>query len=340
VSGLTSGNLAIARYNPDLTIDSSFGGVGYVNPIAVPNPSAMILQPDGKIVATASGPFGSLDYMLVRYNADGTPDNTFDNDGTASVNFGGTDNAYALAIQPDGKLVVTGRVGPSAPPYVYDFGVARFNTDGSIDNSFGSAGKVVTPVSVETDLAEAVAVRSDGKIVAAGHAGNTPNRAFAVVVYNVDGSLDHTFGGDGIVVTPIGPSDAEIRDVAWQPDGNIVVAGYASGTGLDFAVARYLVSFDLGVLQLSTLQGLVTIYPNPIKECSTLRYTLSSPETLTVDLIDVQGRFVFRIMNEQGQEAGEHLLDLTLPKGLSSGQYFLVISSPNGQQAVQVMVTD
>ena len=106
---------------------------------------------------------------------------------------------YAIAIQSDGKIVVAGRAYNAGD----DFAVVRYNTDGSLDTSFDSDGKVTTAVLSATDRALGVAIQSDGKIVAAGYSYNGSNNDFAVVRYNTNGSLDTGFGTSGKVTTPV-----------------------------------------------------------------------------------------------------------------------------------------
>ena len=165
-----------------------------------------------------------------------------------TTDFGGSDVANALAIQPDGKIVVAGNTSASS------LVLARYNSNGSLDTIFGIGGVVITDFNGEADQAFAVALRSDGKIVAAGRAFNFNNGTFAdfaLARYNNDGSLDASFGSGGKVTTDFFNRFDVANDVALQPDGKIVAAGIAntSATNTDFGVARYLgdevVAFDL-----------------------------------------------------------------------------------------------
>src|SRR3982751_1987778 len=133
-------------------------------------------------------------------------DTTFGGDGIVTTSFGGTNASYqarSVVIQSDGKIVAAG-TGTSE---FFGFGLARYNTDGSLDTSFGIGGKVTTSIGVSDDGAYSVAIQSDGKIVAAGgtllHYCNNGvcDYDFALIRYNTDGSLDTSFDGDGIVTT-------------------------------------------------------------------------------------------------------------------------------------------
>ncbi|MCP4349586.1 MAG: hypothetical protein GY795_29245, partial [Desulfobacterales bacterium] len=142
-----------------------------------------------------------------------------------------------LLIQPDEKIVVT---GISYNGTDNDFAVVRYNTDGSLDTSFGGDGTVTTPVGSGEDMGGFAAVQSDGKIVLAGYSFNGSDDDFAVVRYNTDGSLDTGFGTGGKLTTPVGSGDDRSYGVCIQSDEKIVITGESyNGSNYDFAVARY-----------------------------------------------------------------------------------------------------
>jgi uncharacterized delta-60 repeat protein len=151
----------------------------------------------------------------------------------------GYDFANAVAIQSDGKIITAGYY--SLNNSTYDFALARYNTNGSLDTSFDIDGKVTTAIGSSNDFANAVAIQSDGKIVAAGSSGNGSNSDFALARYNTNGSLDTSFDIGGILTTAIGSRNDFAYAVAIQSDGKIVAAGYYSLnlSDNDFALARY-----------------------------------------------------------------------------------------------------
>lgn len=174
----------------------------------------------------------------------GDLDLTFGGTGKVIIGFGGLQGkAYASAVQPDGKLVL---VGSSSSTFSLNsqFLIARFGTNNLLDPTFGVGGKVVTPLTTNSSVAQAVAVQADGKIIAAGYAyRKTTNSDFALVRYNSDGSHDTTFGtnGNGIVFTDFGQY-AQITAIAIQADGKIVVDGFIGSPGVNnagIALARY-----------------------------------------------------------------------------------------------------
>ncbi|MBK8465046.1 MAG: hypothetical protein IPL32_04375 [Chloracidobacterium sp.] len=218
-------------------LDPTFDGDGKVTtPIlsASDNAKALAIQPDGKIVAAGSAFGANNDFAVARYNPNGSLDTTFDGDGKVTTAVGaGSDEAYAVAIQADGKIVAAGYSSNG-------FAVVRYNTNGSLDTTFDGDGIVTTEFGISfADVVEHILIQSDGKIVAAGYSDGGSD--FAVARYNTNGSLDTTFDGDGKVTTAIGTSDDIGRSAALQTDGKIVVAGSTStgGTNSDFALVRY-----------------------------------------------------------------------------------------------------
>ena len=224
-------------------LDPTFGSGGKViTPVGSSDDgaSSVAIQPDGKIVAAGNSFNGTnADIAVVRYNTVGTLDTSFGGTGKVITPVGSSnDGASSVAIQPDGKIVAAGYSFNGANSN--DFAVVRYNTDGTLDTSFGGTGKVITPISSSHDAASSVAIQSDGKIVAAGTSGNFPNFDFAVVRYNTDGTLDTSFNGTGKVITQVGSSGDVAYSVAIQSDGKIVVVGYSfNGAGAAFAVVRY-----------------------------------------------------------------------------------------------------
>ncbi len=235
-------------------LDPAFGQGGKVSTdLGQSNDLAynMALQPDGKIIAVGIRFVGNDavtgDFAVVRYNSDGSLDQTFGNGGFVVTDFGLTETALAVAIQADGKIVVAGGTYPTFP-FLGLFAVARYNSDGSLDNTFGGGGLVRTGFGSEGASASAIVIQSDGKIIAAGTKyivfsnEEQSDTDFALARYNSDGSLDSTFGGGGLVATDFNQNVDQALEILLQPDGNIVAAGTASSmtTSYDFGFARYL----------------------------------------------------------------------------------------------------
>jgi uncharacterized delta-60 repeat protein len=267
---LATGNLALARYNPDGTLDTTFGTGGIVVSGLPVIALSLALQADGRLViAGASG----VGFGLARFNADGSLDTSFGTGGLVTTNFpDGFASANAVALQPDGKIVAVG--GGSVP-----FVLARYNADGSLDTSFGVGGKV-TGTFADFAIVNGVVVRPDGKIVVVGAVGAFPTTDFALARYNTDGSLDPTFGTGGKVTTDFADGFDFAQAVALQPDGKIVAAGVATiGSTQDFALARYEGGAVITV-PIDIKPGSIT---NPIKLSSTGRMPVAILSTSPFD---------------------------------------------------------
>lgn len=164
-------------------------------------------------------------------------DPSFDVDGRVSTLIGQSSNAYAVALQPDGKIVIAGTCQQNNIAVIY---VARYHANGILDSTFDGDGIAITPFSIYANVASAIAIQPDGKIVVAGSIINQGIYDFAVIRYNTIGSLDTSFDGDGKVSTKIGIASDEAYALALQPDGKIVVGGMSVvSLGADFALVRY-----------------------------------------------------------------------------------------------------
>ncbi len=246
-----AGNFEVVRYNPNGSLDRSFGNGGIVTTTFPEGSYAsdVALAPDGKIIAAGTvfvdfipGESSNTDFALARYNPDGSPDTTFGNGGQVSTDFVGLeDDAFSVLIQPDGKIVAVGSA--NNPATYYDFAAVRYLSNGTIDTTFGVAGKVSTDFGDQNfDRARSAVLQPNGSIVAAGFAisqnGGVQN--FAVARYTSSGILDATFSGDGKTQIDFGDCCQSANKVLLQSDGKIVTVGYANteDSDSDFLLAR------------------------------------------------------------------------------------------------------
>jgi uncharacterized delta-60 repeat protein len=332
-------DLAVARYNLNGSLDTSFGGTGKVV-TTLPGGfhdelEGIAVQSDGKLVVAGFSQRATTDYVVARYTSAGALDTaTFasPNGYFLSPNGATADAATEVAIQPDGRIVIGGWANNGTND---DFAAVRFTTAGALDPTFNGGAPVLVPIGAGRDRAESMALQSDGKIVLAGSVragwdlfgvarlntdgsldtttfnptgafGNAPNlagrvtvdftaahdAAFGVVVqtdgkivlggwtnwdgvgtavdlaltrHNADGSLDGSFGAGGKVTTTVGINNDWIDNLALQPDGRIVAGGYARiGANDDLTVVRYHTDGTLdarcaGCAPLYTTEGAGTI---------------------------------------------------------------------------------
>jgi len=181
-------DVALARYNPNGTLDNTFGTGGKVTTdfgSRYDGAFSVALQQDGKIIVAGQALGRAFDFLLVRYNLNGTLDNTFGTGGKVLIDFVGSDAAFSVAVRLDGKIVAAGRSYVFATGN-YDFAVARYNSNGTPDTSFGTGGKVTTDFLGDDDSAFSVVVQPDGKAVVAGSAfdPNAWTYDFAMARYN------------------------------------------------------------------------------------------------------------------------------------------------------------
>jgi uncharacterized delta-60 repeat protein len=240
-------DIALLRYNTDGSPDNGFGTTGKVI-TAVGAGAAddrgmnMVLQPDGKIVVTGYTHNGANnDFTLLRFNTNGTPDVSFSGDGKLTTAFGaGDDAAYALALQPDGKIIVAGSTfgGSDKEP-----AMARYTTTGDLDAGFDGDGKVslsllTDPTYIEDDVIYAIALQPDGKIVVAGSSLAYNNLDLLHARFLANGSLDASFPNG---MSANGGTVDIVNAMAVQQDGKIVLAGTfgSTTTATGLAVARY-----------------------------------------------------------------------------------------------------
>ena len=228
---------AVARYAVSGMLDRTFGRNGKVmtyfgSPPKGASAAAVAIQRDGKVVAVGRS---TGRFALARYTLRGRLDPAFGRGGKVLTDFGARSDGYAnaVAIQPDGKVVVAGDVFRGTD----FFGLARYNADGTLDRSFGQGGRVLTKVGAFNSHASALIVQPDGKLVVAGMAFVAPDGDFALVRYTTDGKLDPTFGRGGVVVTDAGNAWA----LAVQRDRKVVTAGVDSGPRFRvFALGRWM----------------------------------------------------------------------------------------------------
>jgi len=241
--GVSNNDFCIARFNSDGTLDTSFGSPnGYIiQPIGSSDDigQSLAIQPDGKILLGGYCYNGNnYDFCIARFNSDGTLDTSFGTNGKVIQDIGSlTDIGKPLVIQRDGKILLGGYCQGESN---FDFCIARFEINGTLDTSFGTSGRVIQPIGSFDDHKQSLAILPDGKILLGGHCESVSSWDLCIARFNSDGTLDTSFGSSGKVIQPIGSSNDYGFSLAIQPDGKILLGGSCQGvSNFDFCIARF-----------------------------------------------------------------------------------------------------
>lgn len=338
-------NDIVARYNSDGSVDTSFGDGGKVelNIFESDWSRSIIALSDGNILMQGSSLF-DVPYVtyFVKLDSDGNLDSNFGDNGIVLLTEVSDNNsAFTSTELADGKILIGGGdwIGN------YKIFLAKLNSDGSMDNTFGTNGIVFdsTYSSNSTELFSTSnsIVQSDGKIIVYGnYTGETNNNStsYAIKRYNEDGSIDTNFGIEGLAVAFLEEATTHSFSLEIDSDGNYVIIGNArySNFTSDIAVAKFLCCMDVGSLDFGIENNSFLIYPNPIDDDTTLSFTLENENNLDIILTNINGKLVKTFFSNQKFNAGEHQLILDIPTSLASGIYFLTIKNKQSPVTIQV----
>ena len=378
----------IMRLNTNGSLDTTFGTEGKITIAFDSNDTklyAMVVQTDGKIIVGGNTP--TYEFLLARFNANGSPDNTFGTAGTALGRFSKKGYVTSMVLQPDGKIVAAG-LATSNNFSNYDFAVVRFLPNGTLDSNFGNGGLTTTKFIVGDSRPNGVAIQSDNKIVAVGRAitrdpidVRLDDYWAALARYNENGSADLSFGGNGmqiehsidkflaqnsLLIQPNGKivttgflsllrfnTDASSDNsfgsggqivmnsfyseyVAMQPNGRIIVSGTNSNRNI-IMIKGYTSGIRVGILDFSIGNNFLLVEPNPIKNQTTLHYTLQEDETISIQMFDMKGVLIKTFKENIKQTKGIHEELLSFQNDILFGNYIICISSPKGKTSVKVM---
>jgi uncharacterized delta-60 repeat protein len=338
VAGET-GSPTLLRYTPNGALDTSFGTGGVVITTlgGVNINEAAVVQPDGKIVL-ACDPFdpatNTREFSVARFNVNGTADSTFGSGGVVTTSFGvGDDGWGGVTLQGDGKIVVSGTAGNS--PSTSALYLLRYNTDGSLDTTFGAGGTVA----VQSPGGQyyggisdnyAVAVQADGKLVTEALLVDTAGQHefFAALRVNSNGSVDTGYGNGGWATSVLPTGSDDVRAMALEPDGRLVLAG----TTGEVALVRFLGS--------APQVGSFTASPNPVTSGSSLTLTASNitdgnpNSTVTqVAFYYIDGTGTQQVLG-YGTSDGHGNWTLTYTVGLPAGTYTLYAQATDNYGAL------
>lgn len=324
LAGRAGGKISLARFLPDGTPDPEFGLGGNVQIADIPGGSeafALAIQPDGKLLAAGS----NGDIILVRLTPNGSLDPTFGIEGKVFQNLGHQESANAIAIQPDGKIVVAGNIYNTIEVFI-----GRFLPDGSPDTGFNGTGMLVTGFGFDSH-ANALGIQTDGKILV----GGSGNYDFAVARFLPDGISDPSFGVNGLAYTGFGNGGSDFntaRALLIEPDHDIILAG-SSGVNWQpqnqFAIARFKAGAVNSIAQPTAFIQDAALYPNLAVDASVLVFNLPEAAEVSVDVYLANGQLISSPVQGMFFQEGAHRINLTTTAWLP-GRYFVRIYSNQG----------
>ena len=315
-------DFALARYHPDGGLDQSFGFGGLLitslGDFTMDWLNKLVIQSDGKIVAAG---FSDASFALVRYDANGSLDHDFGNNGKVITSLTGSEHGVLSDVQllEDGKILGAGFIRDSFS----DFALVCYTSNGNLDASFGDQGVVRTQVSTESDGIESIVIQDDGKIVVGGTAFMGAQHQFKLARYDLDGNLDSSFGQDGITLDNMHEFDHQLLSIALQPDGNILACGFSGSFPYDIVLSRYTAR-PVQVENISMFPGHISLFPNPAKDFINVNLVLNEVQYLTMSLLNVDGKVLKTLNTNTRKHAGAHQFLVPLSE-LTEGIYFLSI---------------
>lgn len=322
--GSSGNSFAIVRLNTDGTLDNSFNGNGKF--LAIYGDygdelTSAVVCPDGKILACGNANFaGDIRFVTIKLRQNGQLDSTFGINGAAITDFSGSASfARDIALQPDGKIVVVGND-------LWTGGlIARYNADGSLDNSFGNAGKVEASISAGDISPRQLVITADGSLFLAGHiyvgsVGQLEDWYF--VKYKPNGEIDSSYSATGFIIQ-LSAAKERIYSMLLQQDGKILTAGYVDdGQANLYAMVRFT-PFPVSVGDISFNTDLLQLYPNPVKQI----FVLKSREDGVFTLRNSLGQKIL------SQKIGKGVNSLQFPQSAAAGTYNAVFESAQGNRA-------
>lgn len=305
-------DFALVRLNEDGTLDESFGSSGISTTdfnISLETLRAIALRDDGKIISIGRGGSDIFDFAITCHNADGTIDTNFGDNGRVITDIDLTlDYPSSVIMLDENKFLVAG--GADYPGFDTDedsdFAVVKYNQDGSLDQSFGSEGKVMSDIDNNSlDAIKAIELLPDGKIVAVGYTDNDNGEDdnFAIVRYHADGNIDTSFGTNGIVIVDFDNKFDLPNDLAIQPDGKIVIVGYSKLLPLtEFAIIRLLGNGEIDHSFGEAGKQLISFNSSPLNQATSV--AIQKDDKIVISGFSYQGDyncFSMARLNENGQ---------------------------------------
>ena len=322
VVGNIDTELVISRYLADGSPDTGFGtGGSTVSALGADAAlgTALVVQSDDHILVAGSSTLaGDENVTVTRYTPTGAIDAAWGTGGTVTTDCGsGTETAEGIALQADGRIVV-------GVDYETGFVVLRYLSDGTLDPDFGAAGQVYTFVGANQSYVKDIIVQPDGALLVGGRAFQNGGWAFAAARYLSDGSLDPTFGNAGIALTSTFGQSYWAEDMALQPDGRLILAGWRQFPSDRFCMIRYITDLTTVVPEAETAFDGARLWPNPATDHVSLRVPAGVQGPITVELFDTRGNLVRRERLAASIDGASHALTMELD-GLAPGCYAVAL---------------
>jgi uncharacterized delta-60 repeat protein len=333
-------NFGLCRLNSGGSLDTTFGAGGIVIMDITGQDDfiqSVIELQDGRIAVCGSADNNTI---VAVYLSNGQLDSNFSGDGITITAFHSVnpDMANSIVQQSDGKLVICGAVDTTGAE---DFLVARYLLDGNLDTTFSTDGFDRKDMGGTFEQANDLIIQPDNSIVLGGSIYSIGlGSDFALTRYNFNGDLDSSFGTNGIGITTT-ENASSIEDLAIQPDLKLLAGGLSGGIYVgpsmaSMAAARYDIGLYIGIEEYSK-PGHILLYPNPVAETATIRYSFLKDEILNVNLQNLQGQLVKTYFTNENQSAGDHELNIQLPVDLPSGIYFVTFCTGSGSISVKIL---
>lgn len=319
INGTTSQNYFMARLNSNGSIDTTFGVDGYTTAgsgDATEEITAVKILADGKILAGGSKWGTPNHYTLLKYTANGLLDTSFANNGIYDNELPeGDGSIIALDVQNDGKILAGLADNLNYPESNYNFIVMRFNANGTVDNTFGSNGRIDTDIEAASRVADLKVLSNQKFLVSGTSFGSDSN--FALAKYNSDGTADTTFAPGGIMVTDFSGTDDVLMASLFTADNQVLTCGYTTDAALgsfDYALAKFGTDGTLGLSSFYT--DATGFYPNPAHDAITFESDIQSVSVFTLDGRIVQNlNVIANKTNLSGLSTGVYLLRYTTTDG-------------------------
>lgn len=326
----------VIRFNEDGSLDNTFGidGVARISVVETDNVFDCIsIDNDGKIVAAGHYAVDLLQFsmLVARFTADGILDDTFNDDGVFIHTLGADAEAYGMGITSNNDIVVSGFTASS--DYNYSMLMMQIDGEGMLDVNFGDNGIVISDMG-QYDVASAMIIQEDGKILASGGTGaGAPGDAEIVVWrYNPEGTPDITFGTDGISKIQLTSGVDEALGMALHSNGNIVLAGKSrnEANNFDYFLLRMYNDLTISINEIESNTGQM-ISPNPVAfgRLINLRYNLSEASDVQVEVYNSIGTLV-DIIDLGSQNSGKQINSISASSSLAPGSYFVRVRA-NGE---------